>query len=951
MLFQIDVRLKRGTKDVFGEGIKKDIEDLGIEGVDSVEVIKVYRIEGKITQKEIEKISQSILTDPTIEEYSFRPSKIIPKNSSLIEVAYNPGVMDPVEESAKKAIKDLGILEVDSLRTARKYIIRGRTKPVDLELICEKILANKVIQHIVQKKEAAVLPSTDYEFALKHINLLEANDKEMLRISRQGVLNLNLMEMKKVRDYFAQLGRNPTDIELETIAQTWSEHCLHKTFKGIIDYKGERIDNLLKSTVMRVTSELKKLWCVSVFKDNSGIIEFNEDFNVCFKVETHNHPSAIEPYGGAGTGIGGVIRDVLGAGLGGKPILNTDVFAVGPPDLSYKKLPEGVIHPKRVLKGVVAGVRDYGNRMGIPTANGAVFFDEGYIGNPLVYCGTVGIIPRDKCEKEVRPGDLIVLVGGRTGRDGIHGVTFASAELTKESEQISGGSVQIGNAITEKKMTDVLLQARDEGLYKAITDCGGGGLSSAVGEMGESTGARVNLEKIPLKYRGLNYTEIWISEAQERMIISVPPENLKRLKEIFSREDVELTVIGEFTGDKRLSLFYEGKKVADLEMNFLHHGWPRPIKKAVWKKPQYKEPQFRESENLTLVLKKILSSFNVCSKEWIIRQYDHEVQGGSVIKPLVGLNQDGPSDACVVKPLLDSKKGIIVSCGMNPKYGLIDPYHMAASAIDEALRQIISVGGNLKRVALLDNFCWGDPDKPDRLGSLVRAAKACYDMARVYGTPFISGKDSLYNEYKIGRRSVSILPSLLISALGVIDDVKKAISMDLKKPGNLIYVVGLTKDELGGSQYWNLKGFMGNRVPEVNPLQGKKVMDSLSRATRLSLLESCHDCSEGGLGVALAEMAFSGGLGMEVFLAEIPREKAIKRNNHLLFSESNSRFVVEVEPRNQRKFEQVIKDIPHGLLGKVTGKPVFKVYGLDRGIVIQAKINDLKESWQKPLRW
>lgn len=951
MLFQIDVRLKRGAKDVFGEGIKKDIEDLGIEGVDSVEVIKVYRIEGKITQKEIEKISQSILTDPTIEEYSFRPSKIIPKNSSLIEVAYNPGVMDPVEESAKKAIKDLGILEVDSLRTARKYIIRGRTKPVDLELICEKILANKVIQHIVQKKEAAVLPSTDYEFALKHINLLEANDKKMLRISRQGVLNLNLMEMKKVRDYFAQLGRNPTDIELETIAQTWSEHCLHKTFKGIIDYKGERIDNLLKSTVMRVTSELKKLWCVSVFKDNSGIIEFNEDFNVCFKVETHNHPSAIEPYGGAGTGIGGVIRDVLGAGLGGKPILNTDVFAVGPPDLSYKKLPEGVIHPKRVLKGVVAGVRDYGNRMGIPTANGAVFFDEGYIGNPLVYCGTVGIIPRDKCEKEVRPGDLIVLVGGRTGRDGIHGVTFASAELTKESEQISGGSVQIGNAITEKKMTDVLLQARDEGLYKAITDCGGGGLSSAVGEMGESTGARVNLEKIPLKYRGLNYTEIWISEAQERMIISVPPENLKRLKEIFSREDVELTVIGEFTGDKRLSLFYEGKKVADLEMNFLHHGWPRPIKKAVWKKPQYKEPQFRESENLTLVLKKILSSFNVCSKEWIIRQYDHEVQGGSVIKPLVGLNQDGPSDACVVKPLLDSKKGIIVSCGMNPKYGLIDPYHMAASAIDEALRQIISVGGNLKRVALLDNFCWGDPDKPDRLGSLVRAAKACYDMARVYGTPFISGKDSLYNEYKIGRRSVSILPSLLISALGVIDDVKKAISMDLKKPGNLIYVVGLTKDELGGSQYWNLKGFMGNRVPEVNPLQGKKVMDSLSRATRLSLLESCHDCSEGGLGVALAEMAFSGGLGMEIFLAEIPREKAIKRNNHLLFSESNSRFVVEVEPRNQRKFEQVIKDIPHGLLGKVTGKPVFKVYGLDRGIVIQAKINDLKESWQKPLRW
>ncbi|MEO0069985.1 MAG: phosphoribosylformylglycinamidine synthase subunit PurL [candidate division WOR-3 bacterium] len=869
----------------------------------------------------------------------------------VVEIAYNPGVMDPAEESVKKGIRDLGIQGIEAVKTAKKYLIKGDLSEEQIDLVCEKLLMNKLIQHRVTEWEKVSVPSVDYSFKLTEVPLLEADETELEQISSQGQLYLNLAEMRQIQRHFKKLGRNPTDVELETLAQTWSEHCVHKTFKGLIEYEGKVIDNLLKNTIMKVTEELNKPWCLSVFKDNAGVIEFDENWAVCFKVETHNHPSAIEPYGGAGTGIGGVIRDPLGTGLGAKPILNTDVFCFGPPDFPHDKLPKGTLHPKRIMKGVVAGVRDYGNRMGIPTANGAIFFDEGFIGNPLVYCGNVGIMPKDKCRKEVRPGDLIVLVGGRTGRDGIHGATFASVELTEESEVISSGAVQIGNAITEKKMVDILLQARDRGLYRAITDCGGGGLSSAVGELGKEVGVHVELEKVPLKYKGLSYTEIWISESQERMIIAVPPENIRELLRMFASEDVEATVIGKFTGDKRLHLTYNGAKVADLDMEFLHHGLPQITKKAVWKKPVFEEPAFQEPADFTPYLFQILSSWNVCSKEWVIRQYDHEVQGGSVLKPLVGLENDGPGDACIIRPILDSNRGLIISNGINPKYGVIDPYWMAASAIDEALRQIIAVGGNLKRVALLDNFSWGNPDKPDRLGGLVRAAQACYDVAKVYETPFISGKDSLYNEYKIGEESISIPPTLLISAIGVMEDVTKAVSMEAKEPGDLIYVVGETYNELGGSHYYAVLGHIGNNVPRVDPYKGKRIMDALSRATDKRLVRACHDCSEGGIAVAAAEMAFSGGLGIDLHLAKVPLGDKIYRNDTILFSESNSRFIVEVTKENQKEFEEIMKGVPFGWVGEVTESKLFRVYGLDGKRILCADIRDLKEAWQRPLRW
>ncbi|MGR3301099.1 MAG: phosphoribosylformylglycinamidine synthase subunit PurL [Candidatus Scalindua sp.] len=964
---RIEVFTKADFTDAIGNEVASEIANIGITSVDEIRTVQVYLIDGDLSKDEIKRICSELLIDGLTQDYvcingsSGQPADNIRfgqkwgKDNAVytIEVARKRGVMDPVESTVVKGISDLG-MSVKSVKTAKRFLVAGSLSIEQVETIADKVLANKIIEDVFINKDNLFYEdkneAIEYVFHRSTLEILNADDEQLLSISQSGQLYLSLQEMKAVQKYFTTLGRNPTDVELETIAQTWSEHCMHKTFRGMIDYDGELIDNLLANTIMKATSELNKPWCVSVFKDNAGIVEFDENYNICFKVETHNHPSAIEPYGGANTGIGGVIRDTLGTGLGAKPILNTDVFCFGPLDIRQEMIPEGVLHPKRIFKGVVGGVRDYGNRMGIPTANGAIFFDERYTSNPIVYCGNVGLISKDKCEKRSYEGDLILLVGGRTGRDGIHGATFSSVELTHQSEVVSGGAVQIGDPIMEKKVTDALLMARDLGLYDNITDCGAGGLSSAVGEMGEELGAVVDLEKVPLKYDGLSYSEIWISEAQERMVLSVPPENMEKIREVFQREDVEATFIGEFTGDKRLRLRYKGEDVADIEMNFLHDGLPRIVRKAIWRSPSHEEPDIKEKTDYGEDLKKVLSSWNVCSKEWVIRQYDHEVQGGSVLKPMQGVDNDGPGDACIIRPVLSSGKGIIVSNGMNPKYGDIDPYHMAASAIDEALRQIVSVGGNLERVALLDNFSWGNTDKPECLGGLVRAANGCYDTAIYYETPFISGKDSLNNEFKTGDKTISIPPTLLISAMCVMPDVTRAISMDVKSPDNLIYILGMTKNELGGSHYYYIHGFKGNSVPKVDREVGKKTMDLLSNATGKGLVRSCHDCSEGGLAVAAAEMSFAGGYGMELDLYRVPVEHGISRDDIILFSESNSRFIVEVQPEKQKEFEETISGIPYGCIGKVLDNDVFTILSQDGKNVISEKISDLKEAWQATLR-
>jgi phosphoribosylformylglycinamidine synthase len=882
------------------------------------------------------------------------------EHSGLGTVLLKPGVMDPVAMTVTSTARDLGI-PVTAVHTFRRYYTNPETGRWDIML--EKVFCNEAIEHILEGPLSAqfLCVGKPYTFQLLSVPVRNLDDAALIQLSRNGRLSLSLAEMQAIQAYFRSLGREPTDVELETLAQTWSEHCSHKTLKGRIDFDGRHYDNLLKETIFAATQEIRRRlgaddWCVSVFEDNAGVVRFDDRYHVCFKVETHNHPSAIEPYGGANTGLGGVIRDPLGTGLAAKPVCNTDVFCFGFPRTPPESLPPGVLHPVKVIKGVVAGVRDYGNRMGIPTVNGAVCFDQRYLGNPLVFCGTVGLIPVDRSRKEAHPGDLIVAVGGCTGRDGIHGATFSSVELTAESEKVSGGAVQIGNAITEKKLLDVLLQARDRGLYRAITDCGAGGFSSAVGEMGEKIGAVVELDRAPLKYEGLSYTEIWISEAQERMILAVPPEHWPALQRLCAGEDVEATAIGRFEATGHLRLTYQGHQVADLDMNFLHGGRPPVVRRATWPPPGQRErrsdnlqPSAEERSDPNNVLLRILHAYNVCSKEWIIRQYDHEVQGGTVLKPLVGAANDGPGDAAVIVPVLGSWTGLAIGCGINPHYGDLDPYRMAAAAIDEAVRNVVAVGADPARIALLDNFCWGNTDRPEVLGSLVRAAEACRDIALAFNMPFISGKDSLNNEFHAGGQNIVIPPTLLISALGRVPDVRRCVTMDLKEPGNVLYLIGRTREEMGGSHFNLVHGIRGGAPPQVDMEIAPRLFAKLHEAIGRGLIRACHDLSEGGLAVAVAEMAIAGNLGAD--LTQIRPLNAPGSDDVLLFAESCTRFVVETTPGNAPALETCFAGLPLLKLGETCKEPRLRIAGNNREWVIWAKVKDLKEAWQQPLLW
>ena len=957
--WRVEVFNRSGFSDVNGKSILEDIKELGISSVQVVQSAKVFLIEADFDKNFAERIAHELLTDPVCEEYyigrSSAPAGLA--KATLIEVHLKSGVTDPVAESVMTAIADMGV-KADHVRTARKYVLLGEITQTQTDTIAKKILSNDCIEDCVIGNEAEP-PSPHlkpYELQIVNWPICELNDDQLTALSKEKDLFLNLVEMQTIQKYYQQLGREPSDVELESIAQTWSEHCVHKTLKSSVDMSidGEQVhfDDLLKETVFKATKQLDKDWCISVFADNAGVIEFDKNSAICFKVETHNHPSALDPYGGAATGIGGVIRDPMGTGMGARPIANTDIFCFGEPDKNIDDIPKGVLHPRRIMKGVVAGVRDYGNRMGIPTVNGAIYFDDRYMANPLVYCGNIGIMDKDKCFKNAQSGNLIIMVGGRIGRDGIHGATFSSGQMTHEHETIFSHAVQIGNPIVEKKMLDVLLQANEAGLYEAITDCGAGGLSSAVGEMGEELGAEVDLEKSPLKYAGLNYTEIWISEAQERMVIAVKPENLEAITKIFDDENVESTVIGKFTSNKKLRLRYNGQQVAELNMEFLHNGVPKYSRKAIWKGRQLTEPNIPVKDNYNKELEQILSSYNVASKEWVIRQYDHEVQGGSVIKPLTGVNNDGPGDAAVVQPKFNSDKGLAISCGMNPLYGDIDPYWMALSGIDEAVRNLVCVGGRADRIALLDNYCWGDCTKPETLGPLVRASQACYDGAMAFEAPFISGKDSLNNEFSCeDGTQISIPSTLLISAISIVDDINKCVTMDAKRASNLLFVVGETKNELGGSHYYKINGQLGANVPTLDLGMAPKIAKKISAAIAEGLLVSCHDCSEGGLAVALAEMAFAGGLGIEADLRGLPRSEDCTRTDAQLFSESNCRYIVEIEPEKFDAFAKMMLNLPFGQIGKVTQETMLVIKAQDGQTIIESDIDSLKQAWQKPLAW
>lgn len=1001
MLWEVDIFAAPGLPDIIGSEAAADAADLGFSSSLTLGAAHGYLIQGDLTREQIDLLVSKLLADSVVERATIGKVgdasldvSLTGAKGRIVYVLPKPGVTDTVADAAREAAAEYQVVP-EAVRTFKKYWIDG-VDDEELDRLARKLLSNDAIEQVAYDKLGfdSLQVGSQYKFELVTVPIRAMSDDDLMTLSREGQLYLSLVEMQTIKEHFVKLDRDPTDVELETVAQTWSEHCSHKTLAGIIEYddgtgQKRRFNNMLKETIFDSTVKIRENlgdddFCVSVFVDNAGVVKFDDEYNVCFKAETHNHPSALEPYGGANTGVGGVIRDSMGTGLGAKPICNTDVFCFAPPHLDPSELPDGVLHPRLVVKGVVAGVRDYGNRMGVPTVNGAVYFDKRYLGNPLVYCGNVGLIPVDKSFKEPKANDLVVVMGGRTGRDGIHGATFSSAELTSESETLSGGAVQIGDAIVEKMVLDVMLQARDRGLYNAVTDCGAGGFSSAVGEMGEDIGVEVDLNAALLKYEGLTYDEIWISEAQERMVFAVPKDKWSELKALCDSEDVEAFVLGEFKPTGRLVLKYDGQTVADLEMKFIHKGRPRVVRQAIYE-PMKASPITEATEELPaqtvvsksvwaccnagktdaeLDLEAILSCLNVASKHWMIRQYDHEVQGGSVLKPLVGVADDGPGDAAVLRPRTCSRRGLVISNGMNPNYGDYDTYHMAASAIDEAIRNAVAVGANPNTISILDNFCWGNTDRPEVLGSLVRAALACHDVSLAYGTPFISGKDSLNNEFRPeGEEPIAIPPSLLISAMGQVDDVAACVSMDLKEAGNALYLVGETKNELGGSHLSLVRNWVGGQVPTVDVEQAKRTYNAMYQATQSGFIRSAHDLSEGGLAVAAAESAFAGGLGAEISLAAIPCAKSDDEALNALpgvddvgsyvklFSESNSRFLVEVPVEKSGGFEGLLANanVPFAPIGKVVETPRLKIVAADGTAMIDADLEDLKRRWQKPL--
>jgi phosphoribosylformylglycinamidine synthase len=814
---------------------------------------------------------------------------------------------------------------------------------------------------------------------------LQVCDEELIRISREGVLALTLDEMKVIQSYFLEskvvakrktvgLTEKPTDVELETLAQTWSEHCKHKIFNALIQYhdgkREKRINSLFRSYIVQSAEQLneKLPWLVSLFADNAGVIGYNETLNIVAKVETHNTPSALEPYGGAITGIVGVNRDPLGTGRGSKLMFNTFAYCFGNP--FDQQQTTKLLHPQRIREGVHRGVIDGGNQSGIPLMRGREVYDWRYgKAKPLVYCGTFGVMPKTihgehAHQKHIDPRDLIVMVGGRIGKDGIHGATFSSEELHQDSPI---QAVQIGDPITQKKMSDFLLEARDRALYKSITDNGAGGLASSIGEMArQSNGCLIDLQAAPLKYHGLDPWEILLSEAQERMTIGVDPSQIGEFLELADSRDVEATVLGNFTDSGKFHVKYGDQTVAYLDMTFLHEGVPQKKLTAIWTPPPIEEVTFDPPENLNLILEQMLMRLNICSLEKKLRQYDHEVKGLSIIKPLIGKEHDVPSVATISLLKLGSNEGLIIAEGLNPHYSDIDTYHMTASVIDEAIRRVIAVGGKLPNAeipfAALDNFCWCDPEQssktPDghyKLAQLVRACQALYEYSQAFKLPFISGKDSMKNDNVVSGVKISIPPTLLITVIAKMRDISKAITLDVKQPGDLVYIVGETYNELGGSEYFKLIGkktrgrdYIGSCVPKVNAKTAKVLYEQLSEATEQELIHSIHTPTKGGLAIALAQSAFAGGYGMCIQLDKVPHQ-GIMRDDTLLFSETNSRFVVTVPPTARERFETIMQGTKYGYVGFVHENSELRISGLNGKNIIQIDVNALKRAWKTTL--
>ena len=993
---RVEVGFKEGVTDAKGNGVAKQIREFLNIDVEDVKTRNIYTLDTKLSKEELELARNELFTNPVIQESLLNKSLENNRFDYSIAVSFKPGVTDNVGRTAKSALEDMLNKNLDDdehVSAAMQYMLKGVTR-VEAETIAKDLLANNLIENASVQSYSdwtadgisitSSIMASKHEPQFKEIDL-DVSDSDLERISSKGILALNLNEMKAIRDYFKRpdiikqrekvgLGDKPTDVELEANAASWSEHCNHKIFKGIINYtspkgKQSRIDSLFDTYIKKVTEELAYPWLLSVFKDNAGVIQFNDKQALAYKVETHNSPSALDPFGGAMTGIVGVDRDPLGTGMGSKLIAHIWGYCLGNPNFKGK-MPGGLLHPRRIRDGVHKGVIEGGNQSGIPYMRGWEIFDDRYAGKPLVFCGTLGEMPitlhgKPAYEKDVKPGDLIVMVGGKVGKDGIHGATFSSEELHKDSPI---QAVQIGDPITQKKMSDMLLEARDLGLYRGITDNGAAGLNSSVGEMALfSGGCDMDLAKVPLKYQGLESWEKLVSEAQERMTLAVPQDKIKEYLALSVKRRVESTVLGAFT-NKGMFHIREGEKtVAYIDLDFLHDGGPGYELEATFMKKKFSAPKIK-IDNHGQTLSDMLKRLNICSGEKKCRQYDHEVKGRSIIKPFVGREFDVPSDATIMLAEYGGIEGIILAEGINPFFSDIDTYWMAASVVDEAVRKFISIGGKLEsdsRLSGLDNFCWPNcvkdsmPERSHKLAQLVRANQGLYKFCKEYGIPLISGKDSMSNDCTKVDPPISVPPTLLFSIIAKMPDISKAVTMDIKQPGDLIYIIGPTKNELGASEFYRHYGektrgcpYVGNIVPKVNAHQAKKHYNALSMAIDDGIVKSCHTPTKGGLGVALAKTSFAGNLGMEIYLKYVPG--SARTDYGRLYSESNSRFIVTVSPKQQDYFEEVMEttlkpEIDFAEVGVVRGDSQFKVYGRNNNLIINDYIYEMKKDWKSTL--
>lgn len=911
---------------------------LGIHSIDRIATARVYRFEG-ITETDAGLLAQNLLAENIFQRYTLN-EPIIKKAGVLVEVAYKPGVMNPEAGSIMKAAADLGVSRLLAADSSTEYGFFGSVTKEEVEDIITRLLVNETVERVVKEKPTTLIISGEAADT-RIIPVRSMDDSALMNLSKDSLF-LNLQEMQAIKNYFTELGRDPTDCEVETLAQTWSEHCGHKTFKARLMVNGQPKHPLLKR-LQEATAEAAHPLVLSAFVDNSGVIALYDDLAICGKVETHNSPSAIEPYGGAMTGSGGVFRDVMGTGKGARVVASTDMFCFAPPDLPADEVPEGCLHPHYLLQRVVAGVRDYGNRMGIPTNNGSLHFHHDFRAKPTIIVGAYGIMPAQDAQKG-RPGngDIAVVAGGRTGRDGIHGATFSSGEMTHRTMDVNASAVQIGHAIEEKRMSDALLKARDEKLIQAITDCGAGGFASAFGEMGEHTGVKIHLDQAPLKYPGLAPWEIWLSESQERMALAVSPKNLDRLLTICREHNVEANAVGEFTSTGRLEVYYHQDRVCELDMEFLHNGLPQRTMTAVKKPRGLKENEPPRPADWAKACTGIMAHLNVCSKEPIVRVYDHGVQGSSALPPFGGLPGNAPNDAVVLAPVPGEKYGMVVSHGMNPVLNQTDPYAGSIWAAAEAVSNAIAAGADPADLVLIDNFIWPYPDE-ESLHDLDRAVDACTDFVKATGMPFISGKDSLSSTYRARDGSIiKIPPVLCVSCFGRIEDVTTTVSSDIKRPGSTLALVGYRDiNQMGGSAYFEITGARSTRVPQIDPQLLPGVFKAIHQSCRNGALLACHDISEGGLLAALAEMCFGGEAGAEV---AVPDDS---RADYFLFNETAGCFLVEVESPDAARM--LFTGIPHLVLGSTNGSRIVTVkQGGGKLFEVATKI--LFEAWRKPMR-